>query len=927
MKHPYLLPISFFLAFLLLSSCSEPIEYILENDFENAELADFVEQDFPFINTALDNSKLGARFPEDNQVPRALSVLLGHDAYVGFDTDLLRWSVAWQGDFVTMTGVAQVSYHNFFSKKDRFPTIMGKPDFATGTYPGWTSYRPDFKDVRNNNNENDPRNWGPIPTELGKWNGVYTHGDQAVLHYTIAGTEIHELPSSLAFDDEVAYTRTLRIKPISDSLFVVLAEFKDIEQIDIVDNQVIVRHQNSDDSLSIIALQGSKDQQAKLYVQDNCYIVMALPSTSKTQELTLAFWSGFKEKQNAFKQAVSSLSVKFPAFQKGGKPYWKEKVYTKGKLAPDTSAYVLDQLILPLPNPWKRNVRVADVAFFDNGKAAVATFDGDVWLLENINEDLDKLVWSRYASGIFEPMSILIKDDKIHVFGRDGITVLHDLNRDGVADYYENFSPHILQSMETREWASDMVVGDDGYFYIAKGGGTILNHTTAKDSPEAGYNAASAQGGSVLRISPNGEDLEVFATGFRIPYIGLHPQKGILTVSDQQGNFVPATPIYIAEKGDYFGVKSSAHRISAPRENELVEKRPLTWIPHNVDRSSISQLWLTSDKMGPLSQSMIHFSFGRTGLFTVLSDTVSKVKQGGVVFIEADYPAPVLKGAVHPKDGLLYIAGFNLWGSNSLGIAALTRLRYTGKPSYLPVGFRAGEQGVILSFSEKISKKDAENTKNFHLKRWNYERTPHYGSGHFLLNGQPGEERLPVLESHLSEDGKSVFLVIPAMAEVMQMQLRYSMKAEDGGAMEDIFSFSVHDVSPIDLSKSGFGKVKIDTSQLNMGEEERAALSAEDDGVSVEKGAVLFKQLACVGCHSTGTRTEGMYGTPFKNLYQSMREFKDGTSAVANEAYIRESIRQPKKKIVKGYGDEMPSYSGILSESDVESLILYIKTL
>ena len=85
--------------------------------------------------------------------------------------------------------------------------------------------------------------------------------------------------------------------------------------------------------------------------------------------------------------------------------------------------------------------------------------------------------------------------------------------------------------------------------------------------------------------------------------------------------------------------------------------------------------------------------------------------------------------------------------------------------------------------------------------------------------------------------------------------------------------------------------------------------------------------MACSGCHSEGLKTKGMYGPPFQNLYKSVRHFEDGTSAIADEKYIRESILTPGVKIIKGYNEEMPSFSGILSDTDIESVTLYIKSL
>jgi cytochrome c oxidase subunit 2 len=48
---------------------------------------------------------------------------------------------------------------------------------------------------------------------------------------------------------------------------------------------------------------------------------------------------------------------------------------------------------------------------------------------------------------------------------------------------------------------------------------------------------------------------------------------------------------------------------------------------------------------------------------------------------------------------------------------------------------------------------------------------------------------------------------------------------------------------------------------------------------------------------------------------------------VADEAYIRESILQPKAKIVAGYQPIMPTFQGLVTEEQILSLTAYIKSL
>ncbi|MCY4778473.1 hypothetical protein ORI89_02330 [Sphingobacterium sp. UT-1RO-CII-1] len=912
-----------FLFFLLIQSCQEEINIISSVDYDSLEFNDFVEPEFPFINTSLDLRNLGEQFPKINYSSRATAIQLGNQSYMAFDPDLLRWSAVWTGGFVSMTGVAQVSYKDFFNKNDSFPRILGEPMVVSGLYPGWTSYFPNFKDVRTEITEADSLIWGPLNKEYGRYQGMYTVDDRVVVSYLVNETQVYDSPTSKVLDGDTVLTRTIRIENHKDTLYTVLAEMSDKHFLKEEDGVVYIHNPNKKNEVTAISSNSLKMNTHKVHIVKERFVVLSAYPTDETSDMQVSFWKGDSEKSEKIIAKTRIQKIEFPNFKKGGNKYWKDVVYTKGMKAPDSAAYVVDQLTLPMPNPWKRNVRAADIAFFKDGRAALLTFSGDVWIIDNINDDLSKLKWTRYASGFYEAMSVKVHEEQVYVFGREGIVRLLDLNNDGNADYYENVSAGIIQSMDSREWAADMVIAKDGSMYLAKGGGTLAPafKSIAEKSPK-GYRASTVQAGTILKISPDGETTEVYATGLRAPYIGFDVESEFLTASDQQGNYVPATPIYHIEKDDYFGVPPAAH-------GHPVDyiKRPLVWIPHRIDRSSISQLWLRTEKMGPLNNSMIHFSFGRPGLFSVLLDKHSKVGQAGVSLIEADYPSPVLKGAVHPKDGQVYIAGFNLWGSNSQGISSVTRMRYTGKPYLKPISFQVGEQGLVLSFTEKLDRKAVVDLASFKVKRWNYERTDKYGSGHFKLDGTAGEESLPVLKSYLSKDEKSVLLILPNMTEVMQMELVYNFLTASGQPVKGEFHFTVNDLSALSFDQLGFQDVKIAKNDLQLTSEELLSLQTNKDSASIELGALLFDKFACKGCHSIGTSTEGMYGPPLKGIFGSSRQFIGGAKLTVDDNYLKESILDPKAKIVEGYGEEMPSYSGVLLDNEVQSLVLYLKSL
>ncbi|WP_353128414.1 cytochrome c [Parapedobacter pyrenivorans] len=907
--------LALYLTFLRCGHTDRPIE---SNDFDSLQLNDFVEKDFPFISTSLDARNLGDHFPKDNLVARGLAFPLSDDVYACFDTDLLRWSVGWTGPYLPMVLLPQVSYHDFFDKSNDVPRIKGHAVFANGSYPGWSSQQMIHQEVRPEHQNREGFYWGAIPTGYGRWDGVYLHGEHAVLTYSIGSTRIHELPGAIASTAGPIFTRSVKVAESGDVLYLNAAEVTTGASGEENGPLAYIRQSSLSDTVTAVAAKADDGQVYPVRLVENRYLSVEFPASTSERTVTVFVWKGPESAIGHFNEAVRANVPEWPAFETGGPSRWKDEVYTKGQCAADTTAFVIDVLTLPLPNPWGRDLRPADIAFLTGTKAAVVTLSGDVWLVDGISQSLDRLQWTRFASGLFEPMSIAVLNQTIYVYGKGGITALHDLNNDGEADFYENFSNAMEQSIESREWATDRAVAPDGSFYIAKGG-TAIGGPGVTPQVTPGFRAGSNQSGTVVNISPDGLGATVVATGFRVPYLGIR-DDGLVSATDQQGNFVPSTAIYLVDQGDFFGVPATRHSASGQ-----LAKQPLAWIPHRVDRSASSQIWVTGDKMGPLNGALLHLSFGRPGIFNVLIDTTSQGLQGGVTYIRGNYVAPTINGAMGPSDGQLYIAGLNLFGSNSTGIAAIQRLRYTGKPSYMLSAFKAGSEGVVLMFDSPLDEVSARNIANYQFKRWNYKRTEQYGSGHFRLDGTPGEEVLPVLDAYVSPDRTRVFLLVPDMKAVDQVEVMYDLRAHNGKLIKDGFWFSMYHTEALDLARYGFGPV--DFGKLNLSREEIDAMIKTDFPVTVDRGRELFATKGCLGCHSTGRRTEGMYGPPFQGIYGSKVELADGATVTVDEAYLRESILEPSKKVVKGYQPEMPSYQGVLSDADIESIILYITTL
>jgi len=95
----------------------------------------------------------------------------------------------------------------------------------------------------------------------------------------------------------------------------------------------------------------------------------------------------------------------------------------------------------------------------------------------------------------------------------------------------------------------------------------------------------------------------------------------------------------------------------------------------------------------------------------------------------------------------------------------------------------------------------------------------------------------------------------------------------------------------------------------------------EDPAVYGEK---LYERRGCKGCHSLDGSQR--VGPSFKGTMKE-KMMVDGQMIPGDANYIRESIINPKAKIVAGYAPVMPSYKGQLSDDDIESLIAFIKSV
>lgn len=116
-------------------------------------------------------------------------------------------------------------------------------------------------------------------------------------------------------------------------------------------------------------------------------------------------------------------------------------------------------------------------------------------------------------------------------------------------------------------------------------------------------------------------------------------------------------------------------------------------------------------------------------------------------------------------------------------------------------------------------------------------------------------------------------------------------------------------------------------------QEEQSAVLPDDPA---ERGAFWFEQYGCNACHSTDGTV--LVGPSWRGLWGSERTFADGSTAVVDEEYFRQSILEPNAHVIEGFqpnlmpqnfGERIAEEEGRLGPGidTINDLIEFVKTL
>lgn len=432
-------------------------------------------------------------------------------------------------------------------------------------------------------------------------------------------------------------------------------------------------------------------------------------------------------------------------------------------------------------------LEVSGLEWMGDDTLAVAVRKGEVWMLENaLADSAEEIRYRLFASGLHEPLGLLRDGDDLLVSQRAEITRLQDRSGDGVADAYLTEGDGWETTGNYHAYTYGPVRDGEGRLWVTLNLG--MGPLTDNSRPWHGWGGYLGEDG---RFLPQ-------AAGTRSP-AGLGPNlEGDVFFTDQQGTWVPATPVFHLRPGAFYGNQQAlgTHDLpdapfqlsSVPPADvllpEALESSPefvpaAVWLPYNkMGRSGTDVQVIDADgAFGPFDGQLLVGEFTNCEVNRVFLEKVDGEYQGACFPFLRGFPSAVLRLAFAP-DGSLFVGmtnrGWSSLGNRSYG---LMRVRHTGETPFSIREMRARPNGFELAFTKPVD--PATVAEAFSMISYTYLYSSAYGSE------EHDTEQLRIVSAEPGEGGKTVRLVVEGLRPYYVHELRAEgLRAADGSELD-----------------------------------------------------------------------------------------------------------------------------------------------
>ncbi len=465
-------------------------------------------------------------------------------------------------------------------------------------------------------------------------------------------------------------------------------------------------------------------------------------------------------------------------------------------------------------------LEVGGMDFLSDGRLVVSTRRGQVWFVENpLDDDPNEARFTLFAEGLWEGLGLNVINDQIFIVQRGELSRLVDEDDDGVCDRIDTITDDWGLSGNYHEFAYGLPDDPLGNLYVTLNVAFFSPKWWHGKSPEPWR-------GWILRINPDGGVIPV-ASGLRSPCgLGIDA-AGRLLVTDNQGDWMPASPIFHIEEGGFYGHPASLDWTDAYRSTQTLasdtipparaatDRKPAAvWLPYKWSRSPGNLVFDPSEgAFGPFAEQLFLAELTNGMVLRVLLEEVQGVVQGAVLPFRQKVGS-ACRVAFAP-DGTLFTGFTNRgWGglppSHGLG-----RIRPTGETPFEIHGVHLVQDGFELTFTKALAADSTLGPASVRLIDYDYDYWWEYGSP------ERDTRELAVERIELASDRRSLTVHAAGLeaGRVARMNL-FGLVAEDGTPLlHEEFAYTINQLPEGPLATAHVAKIVPPPPMRQSGEE------------------------------------------------------------------------------------------------------------
>jgi cytochrome c551/c552 len=396
--------------------------------------------------------------------------------------------------------------------------------------------------------------------------------------------------------------------------------------------------------------------------------------------------------------------------------------------------------IKTLPIPKEIYLEVGGLATMPDGRLAVSTRRGEIWIVENpYQKSSHQTYYRRFASGLHEVLGLAYKDGAFYCSQRGELTKITDTDRDGVADLYEPIYTFDL-SGNYHEYTYGPVIDKNGDMWVS------LNLAWVG----FGEGKFAKWRGWFVKITPDGK-IEPFAGGLRSPAGYSFNDEGDLFYGENQGDWVGSGRVTHLAKGEFAGnpgglkwakepnspLKLSLEEIQdngspmfeAAKKNPKI-KLPAVWFPHAIMGISTSDILqdTTKGKFSPFPGQYFVADQGQSKVMRMGLEKVNGVYQGFAINYREGFQSGILRERFG-LDGSMFVGMTSRgWGSTGKDDFGLQRLFWNGNMPFEIDMIKAKSDGFEFSFTQPVDVNSVKKAASYAIRSYIYKYQHQYGS-------------------------------------------------------------------------------------------------------------------------------------------------------------------------------------------------------